>query len=321
MDATTAAIPDVAVSGRRLLTDVERECWNRDGYLHVRNALDSEQVLRLLEHLKGLREEFESASGKEEYWRDVFDAGNDRDLSLNNALRWCPGIDGLIDHPRIFEKVLALMGPHIQCVGSEIYVRYRGEEPLFDFHTDLGPSLRTVSPVSEKVIQLKAQVFLSNVVEPDCGNFTVVPGSHLTGFPGKISYAHVENRVQVLAAAGDVVLFPLSLGHGVAPNRRGDTRYSVIMRYAQMFCRSVDYWTSPSDPIMERLSPRQRRLMGDLGGHNRPGDFYGMIPDQLELMYGDEWRASPEAQAEFGIFRQMMSATPYRHPGINPEGG
>lgn len=306
------------VAGAQLLTHEQRKCWNKDGFLHLRGVLDPGEVAELLERLQRLCADIEAADGKQEYWRDVFDAGNDRDLSLNNALRWCPGVEKLVDHRRVLGAVLGLMGPYIQCVGSEIYMRYAGDGPLFDFHTDLGPSLRAVD-TADKVIQLKAQFFLTDVLEPDSGNFAVAPGSHLLDFPGKISYGLVENRMQILAAAGDVILFPLSLGHGVAPNQHGGIRYSVILRYGQMFCRPVDYWTRPPDAIMDRLSARQRRMLGDLGGLTRPGDFYGIIPDQLDLMYGEEFVGSPEAQSEFARFRRMMTATPYEHPGFAPD--
>src|ERR1035438_10435508 len=302
------------VVGAQLLTDDQRKCWNENGYLHLRGVLDPTEVTELLDRLQRLRADIEATDGKQEYWRDVFDAGNDRDLSLNNALRWCPGIEKLIDHRRVLGAVLGLMGPYIQCVGSEIYMRYAGVDPLFDFHTDLGPSLRAVDS-ADRVIQLKAQFFLTDVLEPDSGNFAVAPGSHRHDFPGKISYGLVNNRLQILAAAGDVVLFPLSLGHGVAPNQHGGIRYSVILRYGQMFCRPVDYWTRPPDAIMDRLSARQRRMLGDLGGLTRPGDFYGIIPDQLDLMYGEEFGGSPEAQADFAQFERLLNATPYEHPG------
>jgi ectoine hydroxylase-related dioxygenase (phytanoyl-CoA dioxygenase family) len=314
--AGTATAAEAVTKATRLLSESERDQWNEQGYIHVRGALAPDEIALLLDQLREVQRRSEEEWGKESLWEDVFDAGNDRDLSLNNAIKWCPRIDFLIDHPSIFGKVLALMGPHIQCVGSEVYVRYSGDDPLFDFHTDLGPSLRTVAPVEEKAIQLKAQFFLTDLLEPDSGNFAVVPRSHRHPFPGKIPYEKAEDRVQILAAAGDVIMFPLSLGHGVAPNKRGATRYSVIMRYAQMFCRSVDYWTEPEGPVMNRLTPRRQRLLGNLGGHSRPGDFYGMIPDQLELLYGNEFSSSIEAQAEFANFREMMSVTPYERPGI-----
>lgn len=283
----------------RLLTAEERRQWDEDGYLHIRNALRPGQAATLRATLLGVHDRFADGLGLPEYAADVFDAGNSRDLSIANGITWCQGIAELLDHPGVFGKILGLMGPYVQVLGSEIFYRYPFPAPLVDFHTDIGPALRTVAPAGDKVIQLKAQFFLTDTREADHGNFTVAPGSHRHAFPGKVGFDQVEDAVQILASAGDVVLFPLSLGHGVAPHQGGTTRVSVILRYGQAFCRPVDYWTTPERRVMDQLTPRQRRLLGDLGARCRPGDFYGAIPDQLELMYGDRWSNSAEAQADF----------------------
>jgi len=95
----------------RLLTTEERRQWDEDGYLHIRNALPPGTVASLLPALSALHERFTEGLGKAEYWADVFDAGNDRDLSIANAITWCPGIAELLDHPGVFGKVLGLMAP------------------------------------------------------------------------------------------------------------------------------------------------------------------------------------------------------------------
>lgn len=285
----------------RLLTAAERRQWDEDGYLHIRNALHPGEAAALRAILAGVHGRFADGFGIPEYRAIVFDAGNDRDLSIANGITWCQGIAALLDHRGVFGKVLGLMGPYLQVLGSEIFYRYPFPAPLVDFHTDTGPALRTAAPAGSKAIQIKAQFFLTDTREPDQGNFTVAPGSHRRAFPGKIGFSQVEDAVQILASAGDVILFPLSLGHGVAPNRGGATRVSVILRYGQAFCRPVDYWTTPDRRVMDQLTPRQRRLLGDLGARCRPGDFYGTIPDQLELMYGDRWSQSAEAQADFAL--------------------
>ncbi|MGA4792228.1 phytanoyl-CoA dioxygenase family protein [Nocardia sp. AB354] len=288
-----------------LLTETEREQWNSQGYLHIRQALSSAEVIGLRSALTDVRSQF--SSGKVSNWSDVFDAGNDRDLSIANSLKWCADLDPLVDHPGVFGKILGLMGPYLQLLGSEIFFRYPHGDPLVAFHTDQGPSLRHAMPV-DREIQIKAQFFLTDLHEPDSGNFAVVPGSQDRRFPGKIEYRDVRDSVQIIAAAGDVVLFPLSLGHGVAPNITSDTRISVVLRYGQLFCRPVDYWTSPDSIILDRQTPRRRRLLGDLGARSRPGDVYGVVPDQLDLVYGNEWRHSDEARAEFEAARRAQRA-------------
>jgi hypothetical protein len=293
---------------QRLLTEDELNTWETQGYLHVRNALKPEDVDILLGQLISAQREFQAHMFEREYWRDIFDAGNDRDLSICNGIRWCADVRGLVDHANVFGKVLGIMGPYIQLLGSELFFRHPNERPLVDFHTDVGPALSRVRAVGHGAVQLKVQYFLTDVSVPDSGNFTIAPGSHHREFPGKISFSQVDSPLQIMAGAGDAVLFPLNLGHAVAPNTSGRMRVSVILRYGQMFCRPVDYWNRESDSVLARATPRQRRLLGDMGEDSRPGDFYGLGFDHLETMYGEEWTSSSEAKEQFAAFEANQEA-------------
>ena len=52
-----------------------------------------------------------------------------------------------------------------------------------------------------------------------------------------------------------------------------------------MFMRAYDY-SGPYTKLFDRCTPRQRRLLGDLGHDFRPGDFFYAPLDQEELMTG-----------------------------------
>ena len=55
-----------------------------------------------------------------------------------------------------------------------------------------------------------------------------------------------------------------------------------------MFMRAYDF-SGPYTKLLDRCTPRQRRLLGDLG-HGpdfRPGDFFYAPPDQEALMAGN----------------------------------
>jgi hypothetical protein len=84
-------------------------------------------------------------------------------------------------------------------------------------------------------------VFLSDVLEPDRGNFTVWPGSH------RIMEAHLRTHGaqaivdrfpdlelppprQILAKAGDALLAHYQLAHGISPNLGPHIRYAVFFR-------------------------------------------------------------------------------------------
>jgi len=64
---------------------------------------------------------------------------------------------------------------------------------------------------------------------------------------------------------------------------RGNKRRSAPLD--QMFMRPYDFGT-PYAALFERCTPRQRRLLGDLGQDFRPGDFFYAPEDQASLMSG-----------------------------------
>ena len=114
-----------------------------------------------------------------------------------------------------------------------------------------------------------------------------------------------------------VAIFPNTLWHGVAPSFALDeegqgVRRSVTLRYGQMWSRPYllrpifllilspfrstdfiwrsryDYQVCPPD-VLQRMTPRRRRLMGDMGpdalqnGENQATDYFKPV-DQIETM-------------------------------------
>ena len=91
-----------------------------------------------------------------------------------------------------------------------------------------------------------AVVLLSDLLGPWNGNFTVWPGSHVTGETffkaatpevlkaGSPSYALPHPPVQITGKAGDVCLTHHQLWHGAAPNYGPDVRYASIFRPAHV---------------------------------------------------------------------------------------
>ena len=59
----------------------------------------------------------------------------------------------------------------------------------------------------------------------------------------------------------------------------------MLYNYCQMFVRAYDLGQVPQD-IVEKCTPRQRRLLGDLGYDFRPGSYFYVPEDQEEVIYG-----------------------------------
>ena len=64
------------------------------------------------------------------------------------------------------------------------------------------------------------------------------------------------------------------------------TRKNIQYGYNQMFFRSFDYYETPPE-VLERATPRQRRMLGDLGPGAKASQHFYPPRDQLAVMLGE----------------------------------
>lgn len=261
------------------MDDKQRRQWDEEGYLLLDQVLSPDEVSVLLDAAD------RAVAGS----RGRVDQGGSKAFKIIRAVEQDASLDFLIDHPATLPVLLDLLGPSLQILGTEIFVRLPapGSEPLVEWHKDGGPALsRILHRPGDPVLQLKIQYFLTDLSEPDSGNFMLVPGSHRRPFPpdGRVSAGDLARAVQVLARPGDALLFPWALWHAVAPNRSGRVRKSATIRWGQLFCRPYDYERLPAD-LLARWTSRQRRLFGELRAESQPHDYYYTDEaDQLRLI-------------------------------------
>lgn len=165
------------MSVRELDLDLLHQRWAETGYIHIKGALSPTEVERALAGVS-------DAVDKQEQIRTAhLSYRNDQEHSVRvrNAAAASAVLLDLVDHPAVLPTLLELLGPDVHVLGSEAFVRNAGDAPLESWHTDGGASLMGIvlDPAS-RALQLKVQYFLTDVSEPDCGNFTVIPGSHRT---------------------------------------------------------------------------------------------------------------------------------------------
>jgi len=260
----------------RRLTDEMKRDWTEEGYLHLKGALSSDQVATYLAATDEVIAQYREAN-PEVREQDAF--------NIIQTVERSPNFDSLTDHPSTFGVILDLMGPYLQIMGTVIYVRYAGRDMPFEWHTDGGAALRyfRVEPGS-RPLNFKIQYFLTDIDAENRANFCFVPGSHRRDFPegGFAKGEWPEGGVQLRAKAGDAVIFSYGLWHGVAPNESEDVRRSVTFRYGQLWSRPWDYEKAPAE-VLARMTPRQRRLMGDIGPVSAPGAYYAP-KDQLDII-------------------------------------
>ena len=61
-----------------------------------------------------------------------------------------------------------------------------------------------------------------------------------------------------------------------------------MYNYSQMFVRWYDYGAVVPEEILEKCTPRQRRLLGDLGYEFRPGSYFYVPEDQEAIIMQDQ---------------------------------
>ncbi|MET7900678.1 phytanoyl-CoA dioxygenase family protein [Streptomyces sp. NPDC005355] len=275
------------------LSDADRYSYQKNGYLLLRGLFDSAAVRRGRELVRAAHEGSTPSIAAHESFTD-----RPHTVRVRDAIAHHPGLAEFLDHPGLIGPLVSVLGLSVQVLGTEIFVRAQHDAPLESWHTDGGEHLQRIRLAAESAsLQVKAQVFLSDASEDDCGNFLLIPGSHRRMPKKTIPTCYIEelnepfergelpdDAVTVHAAPGDVLLFPYSLWHAVARNTRRP-RETFIFRYGQLWHRPHDYLQQPPE-VLANMSPRLRRMFGDFGADPHPTEFY-KPNDQRRVMAGE----------------------------------
>jgi hypothetical protein len=272
------------------LTDEQLRDYDTQGYVHLRGVFTPDEVTRGL----AVIDEVAAAETPQLAEHPSF-LTFDHTMRVRNGVGATAGLDYFLDHPKLVGPLMSLLGGNIHILGTDIFVRSVRDEVLEPWHTDGGEYLQRYRLVpGSPNLQCKAQIFLTDVTESNSGNFLLMPGSHHNP-PSKQTFlceipeldeamsggGLPEGALEVKAQAGDVLLFPYSLWHAVAPNRTRP-RKTFIFRYGQLWHRPHDYLAQPRE-VLDRMSPRLRRMFGDFGDDPHPSDFYKPV-DQEKIM-------------------------------------
>lgn len=276
------------------LSESQRSQWAVDGYLHLEGVLSPAEVSFFSDELDRIRalpgyEPSDLPRGHYGWLPHAADRDTEGFMDRRDLLAYHDAFIALIDRPGVFDTIVDIMGPYLLLSMSQAIVRPATETFPGYTHTDGGEALRYIR-VSEtsRPIAMKAMYLLSDVEGTDAGNLTVFPGSHMRPFPdteARWPNPHSPGAAQLQGKAGDCYLFSHSLWHGPAPNRSGKARKTILYNYCQMFVRCYDFEVVPE--IAQRCTPRQRRLLGDLGYAFRPGSYFYAPRDQVALITGD----------------------------------
>ena len=276
------------------LSEKQLQQWNTHGYLHLESVLDEEQVVHFVSEMDRIRaipgyepdNDPELPIGHYKWLESARDLDPEGFMDRRDLLIYGKEFIDLMDQTPLFDYILQIMGPNIMLSMTQAIVRNSSETFPGYTHTDGGESLR-MTQVTEgsPPIAMKAMFVLTDVTEKDSGNLTVFPGSQRNQIPyggAEVMTPYSPGAHQLMGKAGDVYLFPHSLWHGPAKNISSNARKILLYNYCQLWVRSYDHNVTPD--IAQQCSPRQRRLLGDLGYDFRPGSHFYVPKDQEEVM-------------------------------------
>jgi hypothetical protein len=275
--------------------------WHKEGYLLIRDAVPPPQVRRWTAALDALHGRFlsgeipnlsqdkETATTYPPHWEWI-DPSWPRDTIAFRRWRIVeddPVFLEALDHPGWMPILLDLFGPYFQVSLTHAVIYPPGAHDPPYLHVDGGDSLgRMRTDADGPPLSVKAMIFLTDLDAPDCGNFSLVPGSHRLPYDAEAARRRLEAGAvrQLCVRAGDVALFPHSLWHGPARNTSDQPRKTLFIGYSPTFLRPYDH-EGIAPRTLALATPRQRRLLGDLGGWSwRAGCHFYAGPDQEKVM-------------------------------------
>jgi len=276
------------------LSAAQLEQWHTDGYLHLESVLTQSEVKHFLQEMDRIRalpgyepdNDPELPMGHYKWLESAKDLDTNGFMDRRDLLIYSPAFIDLMDQAPIFDYILQIMGPNIMLSMTQAIVRNATDKFPGYTHTDGGESLRRIQVTENSPpIAVKAMFVLTDVTEEDSGNLTVFPGSQRNQIPydgDRMMTPYSPGAAQLMGKAGDVYLFPHSLWHGPAKNLSSNSRKILLYNYCQLWVRSYDHNVTPD--IAQKCSPRQRRLLGDLGYDFRPGSHFYVPKDQEQVM-------------------------------------
>jgi ectoine hydroxylase-related dioxygenase (phytanoyl-CoA dioxygenase family) len=260
------------------MTSHERDQFDRDGYLLIRGALSPDEV------------DFCRAAMDRVYAER---AGGGA-LHLLSAVRNCPELVGLLDHPAVFGYVWSMLGwnAHVYHSHIDVHPRITERKPFWwHWHQDGGRQNREIETDPRPRLSVKLAYWLSDVSEPGRGNLTIVPGSHKTNWlPGPpsrgVEWPQPPGAIEVTVNPGDVLFFDRRIWHARSDNYSDITRKVAFFGYTYRWIAVRDEVADlPATEWWQDINPVQRQLLGNIG--DGTGDHaWGHFPETTPL-YGE----------------------------------
>ena len=244
------------------LTAEQRQSFDEDGFLVVRDAVDRDTLDQLLEAGDRLAASFLSkphVENRPEY----------NHLDLRPGLLREPALFSLVTHSTTVPLVVQLLSPNIHLHSTAlIYKRPENPEaPNFrrGWHRDIRIP-RDLGHENLPRVGIKICYCLTDFHESDCGMTLMARGTHLRTKPLTIKKGEIdpedEEVCDLKLNAGDALLFENRIFHTAAPNRSNRTSRVFMYGYAYRWMKPEVYLDIPDKQHLERSDPIMYQFLG-----------------------------------------------------------
>jgi len=241
----------------------QRQSFDEDGFLVMRNALDAERVERLVEAGDRLAEPLlnkPELAGRPEY----------NHLDLRPGLLREEALFALVANSSTVPLVVQLLSPNIHLHSTTLIYK-RPESPSAPtfrrgWHRDIRIP-RDLGHQCLPLVGIKICYCLTDFHQPDSGMTLMARGSHLTTKPlalpkGQVDPSDVE-VCDLRMNAGDALLFENRIFHTATPNRSNRVSKVLMYGYAYRWMKTEVYLEVPDKRHLAKADPITRQLLGE----------------------------------------------------------
>lgn len=211
-----------------VLLEDQIKAYGRDGFLYP---------LPLLSELEAaaLRSGIENAQARASNVANMFQ------YTFNVPHLIIPEVHALVTHPGVLDYVEAIMGPDILLWAASFFIKEAHTDDFVSWHQDL-----RYWGLDDDAHEMTVWLAISDVT-PENGAMRFIPGSHRSGLvEHRDTFARnnqltrgqelaleldEDQAVTVALRAGEVSLHHGSLFHASGPNRTGERRIGLAIRY------------------------------------------------------------------------------------------
>ena len=212
------------------ITDEQRLFYETNGYLVLRDVLQSPEIAALRE----------AADRAESEWRSDPSRPGLRDAGIAqvaNIIEYDDLFLTLLNHPAVVPVVRDLMGPDISLMSTDYYLMSGKSESDRGWHRDVSYH-GIFHPMSTMLIKVTFVLYDEDLNRAPTA---LIPGSHK--FLDDFKLPHVSNaedmpgQMRMLLRAGEAWLFNARCYHAALPNRTDDPRRILIYDFGHSWMK------------------------------------------------------------------------------------